>query len=174
MSEFFVLLSGTIIIVYFSRQSFRKPWSHGFYRFFAWEIILVMFCLNMIGWFLNASSWHQLASWLLLIFSILPLLSGLHQIRKNGKSEGSFENTTTLVTTGIFRSIRHPLYASLILLTWGIFFKSPSWLDGALALASSLFLHATARADESECIQKFGNAYVIYMRTTKMFFPRIY
>ncbi len=36
-----------------------------------------------------------------------------------------FEKTTELVTTGIFKYIRHPLYSSLIFLTWGIYFKHP-------------------------------------------------
>ena len=36
-----------------------------------------------------------------------------------------FEKTTELVTSGIFKYIRHPLYSSLIFLTWGIYFKHP-------------------------------------------------
>lgn len=31
----------------------------------------------------------------------------------------SFEKTTALVTTGIYRRIRHPLYGSLLFLAWG-------------------------------------------------------
>ena len=52
------------------------------------------------------------------------------------------------MTSGIYRYIRHPLYSSLFLLTWGIFFKAPGWLGLVLALAASAFLVATARADE--------------------------
>jgi hypothetical protein len=32
---------------YVSRKSLRVPGSHGFYRFFAWEIILALFLLNV-------------------------------------------------------------------------------------------------------------------------------
>jgi len=59
----------------------------------------------------------------------------------------------------------------LLLLTWGIFFKSPSWLGFVLAFASTLFLIATAKADESECTRFFGTQYQDYMKNTKMFIP---
>jgi protein-S-isoprenylcysteine O-methyltransferase Ste14 len=91
-----------------------------------------------------------------------------------GRPTDLLEATTHLVTTGIFQFIRHPLYASLIYLSWGIFFKSPSLLGGCLAVVSTGFLIATARADESECLVKFGDEYIEYMKKTKMFIPLVY
>ena len=86
----------------------------------------------------------------------------------------AFEKTTSLVTTGIYHYIRHPLYSSLLLLTWGVFFKSPAWLAGSLALVASFCLFLTALADENECIQYFGESYREYMRQTKRFIPFIF
>ena len=86
----------------------------------------------------------------------------------------TFEKTTALVTTGLYRYIRHPLYSSLLLLTWGVFFKIPAWSGGLLALAATLFLVATARADEAECIRFFGSSYQEYMKHTKMFVPFLF
>jgi protein-S-isoprenylcysteine O-methyltransferase Ste14 len=86
---------------------------------------------------------------------------------------GSTEATTRLVTQGVYHAIRHPLYASLLYLAWGIFFKSPSLLDGLVCAVAMAFLYATARADENECLVKFGPAYAQYMSTTKMF-PRVW
>jgi len=83
----------------------------------------------------------------------------------------AFEKTTTLVTTGIYHYIRHPLYSSLLLLSWGAFFKSPTLLAGDLAAAASLCLYLTARADEVECLRFFGERYREYMKTTKRFIP---
>jgi hypothetical protein len=73
----------------------------------------------------------------------------------------------------IYHYIRHPLYASLLYLAWGIFFKSPSLLDGCIAAVATAFLYATARADENECLVKFGGEYAEYMKATKMFIPFI-
>jgi len=86
----------------------------------------------------------------------------------------SFEKTTQLVTSGIFHYIRHPLYSSLLLLTWGIFFKSLHWLGVILAITSSVFLFMTARADEMECMRYFGSAYAEYMQKTKRFIPFLF
>lgn len=177
----FILLS--IILIVISRQSLRRPRSHGFYRFFAWEAILALFLINAGAWFYEPLAWNQIIAWLLLILCLIPLVFGVHSLRTRGRPvqqrEGDpsllgFEKTTTLVTTGIYRYIRHPLYSSLLLLTWGIFFKSPSAIGIFLASASTLFLVATARADEAECIQFFGAPYREYMRRTKMFIPYLF
>ncbi len=82
-----------------------------------------------------------------------------------------FEKTTTLVTGGIFRFIRHPMYAALIALTWGFFFREPSLLAGLLALPASVLYFLTARADERECLVYFGQPYADYMRRTRRFIP---
>jgi protein-S-isoprenylcysteine O-methyltransferase Ste14 len=62
----------------------------------------------------------------------------------------------------------------LFLLAWGIFFKSPSLPGMILALTATVFLIATARADEAECTRFFGAPYQEYMKTTKRFVPYIF
>jgi len=56
----------------------------------------------------------------------------------------------------------------------GIFFKSPSLLEGLITAVTTAFLYATARADENECLAKFGDEYAGYMKTTKMFLPFVF
>jgi protein-S-isoprenylcysteine O-methyltransferase Ste14 len=170
----------SVLLIAISWKSLRHPRSHGFDRFFAWEAILALFLLNAGAWFYKPFSWNQIIAWTLLILSLVPLAMGIHFLRTRGKpaeqrkgdsSLLAFEKTTTLVTTGIYRYIRHPLYSSLFLLTWGIFFKSPSLIGAALAVTATVLLIATARADERECCQFFGPPYQEYMRKTKMFIP---
>jgi protein-S-isoprenylcysteine O-methyltransferase Ste14 len=178
---FFVVVSSGLANI--SRGSLRAPRSHGFFRFFAWEIILALFLLNVDGWFRDLWSWHQPISWFLLILSIVPLVFGIHSLRARGKPtrrrEGepqllAFEKTSTLVTTGIYRYIRHPLYSSLLLLAWGIFFKEPTRLGLVLALGATIFLVITTKTEEAECIRFFGSEYQVYMKQTRMFVPFIY
>jgi protein-S-isoprenylcysteine O-methyltransferase Ste14 len=168
----FVIL--TIGIIFISIPSLRKPGSHGFFRFFAWEIILGMIVINMHGWFENLFAWYQIISWLLLFASLIPVSYGVILLRTIGKPTDELEATTQLVTKGIYQLIRHPLYASLLYLAWGLFFKSPSMLDGCLAAVASAFLYATALADEAECVVKFGQDYCRYMKTTKLFIPFVF
>jgi protein-S-isoprenylcysteine O-methyltransferase Ste14 len=174
MIETILFIFGSIVIIKISIPSLRRPGSHGFYRFFAWEIILGMFVLNLRGWFDHPFAWHQIFSWIFLITSLIPIIYGVFMLRTIGKPTDELEATTRLVTTGIYRIIRHPLYASLLYLAIGTFFKSPSLLDGCLAVVAVAFLYATARADEAECLVKFGEEYAAYMKKTKMFIPFVY
>ncbi len=171
MIETIIFILGTVLIVWISIPSLRQPGSHGFYRFFAWEIILGMFVINLLGWFANPTAWYQIISWILLIVCLIPIIYGVILLRTVGKPTDELEATTHLVTKGIYQFIRHPLYASLLYLAWGIFFKSPSLLDGCMAVVATAFLFATARADEAECLIKFGGEYAGYMKKTKMFIP---
>jgi len=174
MPEVWFFSVASLGLIWISIASLRRPGSHGYYRFFAWEAILGMFVLNLPGWFANPLAWYQVFSWLLLIVSIIPLIAGVIMLRTVGKPTDELEATTNLVTTGIFRLIRHPLYASLLYLAWGIFFKSPSILDGCLVTVATAFLYATAYADEAECQVKFGNKFTKYMKKSKMFIPFIF
>ena len=183
MTRLIIFIVGSFFIVAVSWKSLRHPRSHGFYRFFAWEAILGIVLLNVPVWFRDALAWYQIISWFLLILSIIPLALGIHLLRTAGKPNQdkrhdpqliAFEKTTQLVTIGIYRFIRHPLYSSLFLLNWGVFFKNPSWPGALLAVTAALFLIATARADERECRQKFGEEYEDYMKRTKMFIPYLF
>lgn len=178
-----IFVIGTMFLIYVSRQSLRAPRSHGFYRFFAWECILGLFLVNMDFWFQNPFAWHQLIAWTLLFASLIPLSFGVHTLKLRGKPTAKresdpsllgFESTTRLVTSGVYKYIRHPLYSSLLFLTWGIFFKSFSAAGITLAIAATIFLVFTAKADEAECVQFFGLAYGEYMQKTKMFIPYLY
>jgi protein-S-isoprenylcysteine O-methyltransferase Ste14 len=182
MIKWIIVAALAIIIVIISRASLLKPRSHGFWRFFAWEIILLLIAFNLEAWFVDPWSWHQIIAWILLFSAIVPLYFGVRTLISRGKPAPNrqgepqlmaFEKTTNLVTTGIYHYIRHPLYSSLLLLAWGAFFKLPSILAGAFALAASLCLYFTARADEAECIRYFGEDYREYMKTTKRFIPYI-
>jgi len=179
---FFLLTLG---LAYVSRASLRAqraqrvPRSHGFHRFFAWEAILALMLLNVDAWFRDPLSWHQILSWCLLLVSLFLVIEGVRLLRQIGKPDSQrddapmigFEKTSTLVTVGLYRYIRHPLYSSLLFFAAGVFFKDPSWLGGLLALAAGLLLLVTARIEEAENIRFFGAAYQEYMRHSKMFIP---
>jgi protein-S-isoprenylcysteine O-methyltransferase Ste14 len=177
-----VFLVATVGLVYVSRASLVVPRSHGFYRFFAWVIILALALLNVDRWFHTPLSWHQLVSWFLLLVSLYLAVHGVRLLQLIGQPDAQrdetpmigFEKTTTLVTVGAYRYIRHPLYSSLLFLAWGIFFKLPSWTGGLLALAATLFLVATARTEEAENVRFFGDVYREYMKRTRLFIPYLF
>ncbi len=183
MIQWLAFIVGSIILLVISRKSLHHPQSHGFYRFFAWEAILALIILNIPRWFDNWLAWYQIISWILLVVCIVPLIFGVQSLRARGKPNRverpdsqllAFERTTKLVTSGIYKYIRHPLYSSLLLLGWGVFFKAPSQTGITLVLITTLLLNATAKADEAECIQTFGAEYQEYMKLSKMFIPYVF
>lgn len=182
LSQAVVFLLGSLGLIFISRNALLQIHSHGFYRFFAWEILLGMLILNALTWFHNPFTWHQIISWALLIVSLVLVLLGLRLLRQIGKQDAgrtdasllALEKTSKLVMVGLYRYIRHPLYSSLLFLAWGIFFKSPSWLDAILALLCTAFLVATARVEERENSDYFGAQYVEYMKHSKMFIPFLF
>ena len=180
MLKLIVFIAFSSGLMYISRASLLAPRSHGFYRFLAWESILSLVFLNFEQWFRDPFSIRQLVSWFLLVASLVPLALGVHQLRILGRVDTQrrgdvpligTEKTTQLVTTGVFRYIRHPLYSSLFLLAWGLFFKNPSFAGGFLALGATAFLLAMVKVEEEENIRYFGPAYEAYIRQTRIFIP---
>lgn len=166
---FFVL--ATVLLAFRSRKSLQSIRCHGFFRFFAFETILILVLLNVPYWFRDAFSLRQLCSWLLLLIAIFLASHGFYLLHQIGKPRGNFEATTVLVRTGAYRYIRHPLYASLLDILWGAFLKQVSIVRIILVLAGSLFLFLTAKIEERENLQKFGPDYQHYQDHTKMMIP---
>ena len=140
-----------------------------------------MYVLDLRVWDVGTHSTHQLIAGLLFFGSLLMVLFSVAQLLLFGKRNTNrndtamleFEKTTILVTTGLYRYIRHPMYDSLFLLCWGLFFKQLSLVGGILAVIASSFLVATSRAEEAENLNYFGEEYREYMKRTKMFIPFI-
>lgn len=168
----FVLLS--FGLVGSSWRSLRNRRSHGFYRCFAFEVILAATLINIDRWFMDPFSWVHILSWFLLLGSLFLAMHGFHVLRKYGRPTGGLDRTVELVQRGAYRYVRHPLYASLLLFLWGVFLKDPSLIAGLLSFAASLFLHFTAVAEERLNRQKFGHEYEAYAQKTRRFIPFVY
>jgi protein-S-isoprenylcysteine O-methyltransferase Ste14 len=147
---------------------------HGIYRYFAFECILALFLVNYIYWFVEPFSAIHILSWISLLISLVYLIWGIYLLFKIGKPKGKIENTTNLITTGLYKYIRHPLYGSILFLGTGEFFKNIDIWTTMLFLINIIALHFTAKEEEKEMIQKFRGVYNIYKQNSKMFIPFLY
>jgi protein-S-isoprenylcysteine O-methyltransferase Ste14 len=181
-TELLLFIAGTAFFAYVSRHALRNPRSHGFYRFIAWECLLALVLLNFPMWTVDPFSPRQLVSWVLLIASISLAIHAVQLLKRIGRPSDqraeaelfSFEKTSSLVTSGAFRYIRHPMYAALLYLAWGAFLKDITPATAVLTVVASIALFVTALRDEAECLAHFGEAYAGYMKTTKRFVPLIF
>jgi protein-S-isoprenylcysteine O-methyltransferase Ste14 len=78
-------------------------------------------------------------------------------------------------TDGIYRSVRHPMYAALLLYASGQTFLLPNWLVGPSYLVAVISLVAfRLGAEERMMLQEFGGRYEEYAARTKRFLPRVW
>lgn len=172
---------GTLTII-ISRRTLFNLKSHGFYRLISWLCIAWIIATNYKYWFESVFSPNQLFSWFFLFVSgFLAILGfiimknlGKPNKNRNKKELFQFEQTTELIDKGIFKYIRHPLYSSLLYLTWGLFLKSPTQELLITTVLSTVMLYLTAKTEEKENVFYFGEKYKVYMKRSKKFIPFIY
>lgn len=77
--------------------------------------------------------------------------------------------SSQLVTAGLYRHVRHPLYFFSLLILW--LMPVVTWNILALMIGMSLYLVVGTVFEERKLLQEFGAAYEDYRRRTPIFFP---
>jgi len=80
---------------------------------------------------------------------------------------------SSLITTGIYSKIRHPMYTSVIVIMFAIFLTTPTLLEGLFFMALVAILVLKARKEESLWIAH-DKTYLDYRKRTKYFIPYIF
>jgi len=76
----------------------------------------------------------------------------------------------SLITTGPYRYIRHPMYTSVIVMMLGLFLSSPTLPEGILLLLLILILYLKAKREE-QLWCGHDPEYLSYREKTKLFIP---
>ncbi len=81
-------------------------------------------------------------------------------------------NEHRLITSGVYRFIRHPMYSSFFLLAFAQFLLLPNWFASASGLVGIGLLYALRiRQEERMMLNRFGADYRDYTRRTKRLIP---
>ncbi len=103
---------------------------------------------------------------LLLLITVLQTdtlsFAGLRQLFEK-------EKTDALVTGGLYRLVRHPLYTFSFLLIW----LSPTVSQNSLTvyIGATLYTLVGAYFEERKLLREFGEAYAAYKKSTPMLIP---
>lgn len=81
--------------------------------------------------------------------------------------------TSVLIQDGIYRRLRHPIYASVILIAFGWGLLTASFVALALAIALAVLLDLKARREEIWLRERYPG-YAGYAERTKRFVPGVY
>ena len=119
--------------------------------------------------FVPAAAWAGLP----VLAAALWLFRRSHaDLGKNFSATLKLRESHELVTDGVYRLIRHPMYSSFFLLGFAQFLLIANWVAGAAGLAGIGLLFACRVArEERMMIERFGEAYRSYMAGTKRIIP---
>ena len=117
-----------------------------------------------------------------LLAGIVCLAAGLWLFAKSHADLGTNWSITLevrekhqLVTQGIYRTLRHPMYAALLLYSLGQALVVPNWIAGpSYAVAMSLLFAFRLGPEERMMLQEFGKDYEAYRARTKRLLPGIW
>lgn len=80
-----------------------------------------------------------------------------------------------LVTCGVYRRLRHPMYSALLLYGLGQALVLPNWLAGPAYLAAvALMVAGRLRREEQMMAEMFGADYEAYRRRTERLIPGLW
>jgi protein-S-isoprenylcysteine O-methyltransferase Ste14 len=81
----------------------------------------------------------------------------------------------TLVTRGIYRGIRHPMYLGLLVFSLGEALVLPNWIAGPAYLVAMLLLFAGRLGPEEQLmLDEFGSDYDAYRERSKRLIPGVW
>jgi protein-S-isoprenylcysteine O-methyltransferase Ste14 len=104
----------------------------------------------------------------------IPLLVWVHHtLGKHWSTSVQLQEGHTLVTSGPYRWVRHPMYTVLFAFFAGVSLISALWLIVPLAVGSILMLYTRIDKEEAMMIEQFGDAYRAYMRRTGRLLPSL-
>ena len=97
-----------------------------------------------------------------------------HTLGRNWSDTPRMLKGQSLITSGPYQSIRHPIYTAFLLIMGSTLFISANWLVG-LTWTGMTILEITSRIgfEESLMLEYFGDQYREYMKRTGRLLPRL-
>lgn len=144
-------------------------------------VLIAAFCLwsAMFGWFgppglgvRSVPQWVHWSGWICIATAFV--LCRVAQVQMGASWRmGIDRRRTTLVTGGLFRFSRNPIYASVLLGLLGVVLVSPSWWTFLGWLATASVLSVQVRLEERHLLDMHGACFHDYASHVGRFLPRI-
>ena len=144
----------------------------------AYEIILVflqffIISLHFFKWefvperqIIQVTPFSYIVGVLIIIIASIILLVAIKDLGRNLSPFPRPINNSNLITTGIYRFTRHPMYYSLIFISFGVFITKLSIYYLFLSISLSLIIKLKIALEEQYLNKKFKN-YLIYKNEVK-------
>ena len=115
--------------------------------------------------------WLGVGLGVLCVFGVYWLFSS---IGNNITPTSATRKQHTLVTSGPYRWVRHPLYTvgSSMFIAFGM--MADNWLITALGILTFIVMAIRTPKEEANLLEKFGDEYRNYMKRTGKFLPKLF
>ena len=128
-------------------------------HFFQWEFILQEQIIQV-------SPLSYLVGFLIIIIAFIILLVAIKDLGRNLSPFPRPIKNSNLVTKGIYRFTRHPMYYSLIFISFGFFITKLSIYYLFLSISLALIIKFKIALEEQYLTNKFNN-YLLYKNEVK-------
>ena len=129
-------------------------------HFFKWELIPQKQIIQV-------STLSYLVGFLIIIIAFIIMLVSFKDLGRNLSPFPRPLNNSKLVTAGIYRFMRHPMYYSLILISIGVFIIKLSIYYLLLTISLALIIKFKIALEEKYLMNKFKN-YLLYKNEVKV------
>ena len=128
-------------------------------HFFKWEFIPEKQIIQV-------TPFYYFVGFLIIIIAFIMLLVAIKDLGKNLSPFPRPINNSNLVTTGIYKFTRHPMYYSVIFISFGVFIIKLSIYYLILSLSLGLIIKFKISLEEQYLKNKFKN-YLLYKKEVK-------
>lgn len=109
----------------------------------------------------------QVAGMIICLASLLWTIIAQAQMQNSWRIGIDEEHKTELVTKGLFRYSRNPIFLGMLFTLAGFFLLLPNAITFAIAVAGYILIQVQIRLEEEFLAAQHGNAYLVYKSTVK-------
>lgn len=136
-------------------------------------IVIYLVVILKLGTYSYHSIILDIISVIVYIIGTIVNLLGRHYLGHNWGNHVIIYNDHTLVNKGVYKVVRHPLYASIIWMIYAVGILCQNYLVIILnTIVFIPFMYYRAKQEEKELIKNFKD-YKDYQKRVGMFFPKI-
>jgi len=178
-----IVLNILIVLAFLALLPYRRPTKHLWKSQGTFVAFVIALMTEMFGWplllfllsplvdipviapkyFRTIGHWPATIGTAVSLFGLALIVIGWSQVHR---AKG-------LVTTGLYRHLRHPQYAGILLFTLGWILHWPSIVTLILwPILIGMYVWL-AKQEENQAVEDFGAAYTEYAKQTKRFVPYV-
>jgi protein-S-isoprenylcysteine O-methyltransferase Ste14 len=144
-----------------------------------WGVALLLPLVSIYSFWIEFSDYHipiplRVIGALIFICGLWLLWRSHADLARNFSPSLFIRKDHKLVTNGVYKRIRHPMYLAFWLWAIGQALLIPNWLSGPMGILAFLSLYSfRVRREELQLLEHFGDEYREYQKRTGRVFPKI-